>query len=71
MVLSLFNLSAVIGQVLIGHLTDRIPYPSIMVVCAVGSALGAFLLWGFANAAIYLYFFSIIFGGLVRPSLPP
>ncbi|TBU21833.1 major facilitator superfamily domain-containing protein [Dichomitus squalens] len=63
-VLSLLNLSAVIGQILIGHLTDRIPYPSIMVFSAVGSALGAFLLWGFANAAIYLYFFSIVFGGL-------
>ncbi len=65
-ILALFNSSAVLGQVLLGHLTDRFPYPSIMVVSSVGSALGAFLLWGFANAAIYLYFFAVIFGCLVR-----
>ncbi|RPD56103.1 MFS general substrate transporter [Lentinus tigrinus ALCF2SS1-7] len=63
-VLALFNSSAVLGQVILGHLSDRFPYPSIMVVSALGSALGAFLLWGFANAAAYLYVFAIIFGGL-------
>ncbi|TFK93289.1 MFS general substrate transporter [Polyporus arcularius HHB13444] len=63
-ILALFNSSAVLGQVLLGHLTDRFPYPSIMVVSSIGSALGAFLLWGFANAAIYLYFFAVIFGCL-------
>ncbi|KAI0718179.1 MFS general substrate transporter [Cerioporus squamosus] len=63
-ILALFNSSAVLGQVLLGHLTDRFPYPSIMLVSALGSALGAFLLWGFANAAIYLYFFAVIFGCL-------
>ncbi|KAI0770597.1 MFS general substrate transporter [Fomes fomentarius] len=63
-ILALFNASAVVGQVLLGHLTDRFPYPSIMFVSAIGSALSAFLLWGFANAAIYLYFFAVIFGTL-------
>ncbi|RPD73239.1 MFS general substrate transporter [Lentinus tigrinus ALCF2SS1-7] len=63
-VLALFNSSAVLGQVILGHLSDRVAYPSIMVVSALGSALGAFLLWGFANAAAYLYVFAIIFGGL-------
>lgn len=67
-VLALFNVSAVLGQVVLGHLTDRFPYPSIMVVSAVGSALGAFLLWGFASTTIYLYFFAIVFGVLVSPS---
>ena len=67
-VLALFNVSAVLGQVVLGHLTDRFPYPSIMVVSAVGSALGAFLLWGFASTAVYLYFFAIVFGVLVSPS---
>ena len=69
-VLALFNSSAVLGQVVLGHLSDRFPYPSIMVASAVGSALGAFLLWGFANAAVYLYIFAIIFGGLVRAGYP-
>ncbi|KAI0754563.1 MFS general substrate transporter [Daedaleopsis nitida] len=63
-VLSLFNASAVIGQVVLGHLSDRFPYPSIMVCSAFGSGLAAFFLWGFADTAIYLYFFAVIFGGL-------
>ncbi|KAI0373779.1 MFS general substrate transporter [Pilatotrama ljubarskyi] len=63
-ILSLFNSSAVLGQIILGHLTDRFPYPAIMVVSAVGSALAAFFLWGFANAAIFLYIFAVIFGGL-------
>ena len=64
-VLSLFNVSAVIGQIIIGHLSDVMPYPSVMPFSAIGSSLGAFLLWGFANKAVYLYFFAIIFGSLV------
>ncbi|KAM5540859.1 hypothetical protein V8D89_005503 [Ganoderma adspersum] len=63
-VLSLFNVSAVIGQIIIGHLSDVMPYPSVMLFSAIGSSLGAFLLWGFADKAIYLYFFAIIFGSL-------
>ncbi|KAI0351391.1 MFS general substrate transporter [Trametes cingulata] len=63
-ILSLFNSSAVVGQILLGHLSDRFPYPAIMVISALGSALAAFFLWGFANAAIFLYFFAVIFGGL-------
>ncbi|KAI0754564.1 major facilitator superfamily domain-containing protein [Daedaleopsis nitida] len=63
-VLSLFNISAVIGQIVLGHLTDRFPYPSIMVCSATGSALAAFFLWGFADTALYLYFFAVIFGCL-------
>ncbi|KAI0672646.1 MFS general substrate transporter [Trametes maxima] len=63
-VLSLFNVSAVVGQIVIGHLTDRFPYPSIMAVSALGSALAAFFLWGFASTATFLYFFAVIFGGL-------
>ena len=64
-VLSLFNLSAVVGQIIIGHLSDAMPYPFVMLLSAVGSSLGAFLLWGFANRAIRLYFFAVIFGCLV------
>ncbi|CDO72173.1 hypothetical protein BN946_scf184970.g25 [Trametes cinnabarina] len=63
-VLALFNSSAVVGQIILGHLSDRFPYPVIMVFSALGSALAAFFLWGFANAAIFLYFFAVIFGGL-------
>ncbi|KAI8986278.1 MFS general substrate transporter [Trametes punicea] len=63
-VLALFNSSAVVGQIVLGHLSDRFPYPVIMAVSALGSGLAAFFLWGFANAATFLYFFAVIFGGL-------
>ena len=65
-VLSIFNSSGVIGQILIGHLTDIVPYPWIMFVSAMGSALSAFLLWGFADSLTKVFTFAIIFGGLVR-----
>ena len=67
-VLALFNIAAVIGQIIIGHLCDRFPYPSIILFITSGSALAAFFLWGFADAAASLYLFAVIFGGLV--SLP-
>ena len=70
-VLSLFNLSAVVGQVLLGHLSDRFPYLSIMAISALGSALSAFFLWGFASTAVFLYFFAIIFGTLVSTTSHP
>ncbi|KAI0824623.1 MFS general substrate transporter [Trametes gibbosa] len=63
-VLSLFNSSAVVGQIVLGHLSDKFPYPWIMCASAIGSGLVAFLLWGLATAATQLYFFAIIFGAL-------
>ena len=68
-VLSVFNSSAVGGQILLGHLSDRFPYPWVMFASALGSGLVAFLLWGFASMSIQLYLFAVIFGALVRASL--
>ena len=64
-VLALFNVSAVVGQVLLGHLSDRFPYPWVMFASAIGSGIVAFLLWGLASSATQLYFFAVIFGALV------
>ena len=66
--LSLFNSAGVLGQVVLGALTDRVPYPWVMGASALGSAPAAFLLWGFAGAgstAVLVYPFAIIFGALV------
>ncbi|KAI0072295.1 MFS general substrate transporter [Panus rudis PR-1116 ss-1] len=63
-VLSLFNSSGVAGQILVGFLTDKFPYPWIMFASALGSAISAFLLWGFADTLARVFAFSIIFGGL-------
>ncbi|TCD66716.1 hypothetical protein EIP91_001009 [Steccherinum ochraceum] len=63
-VLALFNSSGVIGQILIGYLTDRMPYPQLMVISTLGSSIAAFLLWGFADTLGRVFAFAIIFGGL-------
>lgn len=64
-VLSLFNVSGVIGQILMGYLTDRMPYPRIMFVSTFASSIAAFLLWGFADTLGRVFAFAIVFGGLV------
>ncbi|KAH9938770.1 MFS general substrate transporter [Epithele typhae] len=63
-VLSVFNSSAVAGQVILGHLSDRFPYPWVMFCSALGSSVAAFLLWGLASGPTPLYLFAIIFGAL-------
>ena len=64
-VTSIFNSSAVGGQIILGHLSDRYPYPWVMFLSAIGSGIVAFLLWGLASSATQLYFFAVIFGALV------
>ncbi|KAI1798150.1 MFS general substrate transporter [Ganoderma leucocontextum] len=63
-VLSLFNSAGVVGQVILGYLTDRYAYPWIMFFSSLGSALAVFLLWGFAQGPALIYPFAIIFGAL-------
>ncbi|PIL27566.1 MFS general substrate transporter [Ganoderma sinense ZZ0214-1] len=63
-VLSLFNSAGVVGQVILGYLTDRYAYPWVMFFSSLGSALAAFLLWGFAQGPALIYPFAIIFGAL-------
>ncbi|OJT01758.1 hypothetical protein TRAPUB_7814 [Trametes pubescens] len=63
-VLSLFNVAGVVGQVVLGHLSDRFAYPWVMFFSSLGSALAAFFLWGFASGPALIYPFAIIFGAL-------
>lgn len=63
--LSLFNSSGVVGQIIIGYLADRTPYPRIMFVSTFASSIAAFLLWGFADTLGRVFAFAIAFGGLV------
>ncbi|KAJ3482153.1 hypothetical protein NLI96_g7172 [Meripilus lineatus] len=63
-VLALFNVSGVLGQIFIGYLSDVLPYPWIMFSSSLGSAIAAFLLWGFADTLTQVFAFAIIFGGL-------
>lgn len=63
--LSLFNSSGVVGQIVIGHLCDRLPYAWIMFTCTLGSGIAVFVLWGFAHTLPPIFVFSVIFGGLM------
>ncbi|THH27418.1 hypothetical protein EUX98_g6779 [Antrodiella citrinella] len=65
-VLSLFNSSSVVGQILIGWLTDRMPYPRVMFCTTLSSSIAAFLLWGFADTLGHVLAFAIVFGGFSR-----
>ncbi|PCH44516.1 MFS general substrate transporter [Wolfiporia cocos MD-104 SS10] len=64
-VLSLFNSSGVVCQIIMGLLCDRLPYAWIMSVSALGGGLAAFLLWGFAHTLPLVIAFAIVFGGLM------
>ena len=67
-VLSVFNSAGVVGQVIIGWLSDRMPYPRIMVISTLASSLAAFLLWGYADSLGRIFAFAVIFGALVSSS---
>jgi len=62
--LSLFNLSTVVGQVIAGLICNWMGYNLLMVVSAIGSALAAYLVWGFAHNAVFIYLFAVLFGGV-------
>lgn len=64
-VLALFNIAGVAGQVFIGYLSDRFSYPWIMFGSALGCSISAFLLWGFADTLATVLIFAIVFGALV------
>ncbi|KAI0788889.1 MFS general substrate transporter [Abortiporus biennis] len=63
-VLALFNSASVFGQIIIGYMSDHFPYPWIMFISTLGSAISAFLLWGFADTLARVFAFAIIFGCL-------
>lgn len=64
LVLSVFNLASVIGQIAFGHACDVAPYSYVMIVSGTGAALSAYLLWGFAHSLGLVFAFAVIFGSL-------
>ncbi|KDQ20062.1 hypothetical protein BOTBODRAFT_101786 [Botryobasidium botryosum FD-172 SS1] len=64
LVLAVFNIASVVGQIIFGYLCDRMPYARVMIFSGVGSALSAYLLWGFAHTLSLIFVFVVIFGGL-------
>ncbi|TFK98066.1 major facilitator superfamily domain-containing protein [Pterulicium gracile] len=62
--LACFNAASVVCYVIFGRICDSYPYPAVMLFSGIGSALGAFLLWGFATNVGLVFAFAIVFGGL-------
>ena len=67
-VLALFNVASVVCYTVFGRLCDSYPYQHIILFSGIGSALAAFLLWGFATSLALVFTFAVVFGGVVRPS---
>ncbi|CAE6486897.1 unnamed protein product [Rhizoctonia solani] len=63
-VLAVFNLATVVGQLLFGYFCDRAPYSYAIIASGVGASLSAYLLWGFAHNLGVIFAFVIVFGTL-------
>jgi len=64
LVLSTFNMFSVIGQIIFGYLCDRMSYSRVVIISGLGSALAAYLLWGYARNLGLIFAFAILFGCL-------
>ncbi|KAF2140411.1 uncharacterized protein K452DRAFT_310151 [Aplosporella prunicola CBS 121167] len=60
--LSLTNAATILGAVATGFLIDRYHVTTATNVCALGSAVSVFALWGFATSAAPLYVFALANG---------
>ncbi|KAH7335696.1 MFS general substrate transporter [Rhizoctonia solani] len=66
-VVAIFNLASVTGQVIFGHFCDIAPYPYVIIISGAGASLSAYLLWGFAHNLGVIFAFVIIFGLMLLP----
>ncbi|KAL8679587.1 MAG: hypothetical protein Q9186_004144 [Xanthomendoza sp. 1 TL-2023] len=60
--LSLLNAASVIGQILLGALTDKYAVTNIILISTLSSTLSIFLVWGFSTSMAPLYVFSLLYG---------
>ncbi|KND92100.1 Monocarboxylate transporter 10 [Tolypocladium ophioglossoides CBS 100239] len=58
----LVNVAAVFGCAAMGSLTDHLHVTTCLLISAIGTALGTFLLWGFATTLPVLFVFCIVYG---------
>ena len=62
LLVSVLNMSSVVGTILIGFLTDHLHPTNVILVSALGSALSVFLIWGFALSTPVIYIFALTYG---------
>lgn len=58
----LLNAAAFVGSLTMGVAVDKYDVVNCLLVAAIGSATGVFLLWGFSTSLAPLYIFSIVYG---------
>ncbi|KAH6611902.1 major facilitator superfamily domain-containing protein [Boeremia exigua] len=58
----LLNAAAFVGSLTMGVAVDRYDVVNCLLVAAIGSASGVFLLWGLSTSLVPLYIFSIVYG---------
>lgn len=58
----LINVSAVIGTIVMGSLTDKFGISTCLIISTMGATLATFLLWGLASNLATLYAFCILYG---------
>ncbi|ORY55169.1 MFS general substrate transporter [Leucosporidium creatinivorum] len=61
-VLAVFNAASVVGQVYVGYLSDQYDKAWIIAGLGIGSALTAFLAWGFGDTLAKVFGFCILYG---------
>lgn len=64
-VLAVFNAASVVGQVYVGVLSDKYDKAWIIAGLGIGSALSAFLAWGFGDTLAKVFGFCILYVSLV------
>ncbi|KAJ4329998.1 hypothetical protein N0V87_010378, partial [Didymella glomerata] len=58
----LLNAAAFVGSLTMGVAVDKYHVVNCLLVAAMGSSMGVFLLWGFSTSLAPLYVFSIVYG---------
>ncbi len=58
----LVNVASVFGCIAMGSLTDRLHVTTCLMISTLGTAIGTFMVWGFATSLPVLYLFCVIYG---------
>lgn len=65
--LLLVNVAATVGCAVMGSLTDHFHVTTCLMLSAIGTSVGTFLLWGFATSLPVLFIFCVVYGLFAGP----
>ncbi|KAI2628535.1 major facilitator superfamily domain-containing protein [Hypoxylon sp. NC1633] len=58
----LVNVSATVGSVIMGSLTDKLQSTTCILISTVGATIGVLLIWGLSTSLPFLYLFCVVHG---------